>query len=78
MTTELLTKQDTLDNYSVSTGPTTAILQTFDDAGPPSIHLSWTNGSYTNVSGRHQVINTGQVYHVLSSVGSGTCLLSVQ
>ena len=56
-------KQDTLVNYTETTGSTTTIVQTMDDIPAPSINLAWTSGSYTNVSGSHQVIDYVSVYH---------------
>ena len=73
----LATKQDTLTNYSETTGTATTIVQTFDDATPISTHLAWGAGSYSNVSNSHQVI-TIPVYHTFQGLGSGTAFMTVQ
>jgi hypothetical protein len=75
--TSLATKQDTLTNYSETTGTATTIVQTFDDATPISIHLAWGAGAYTNVQNSHQQISI-PVYHHFSSLGSGTVYMTVE
>lgn len=71
-------KQDTLVNYTETTGSTTTIVQTMDDIPAPSINLEWTSGSYTNVPGSHQVIDYVSVYHTFTGMGSGTCYMTIQ
>ena len=75
--TNLAIKQDTLTNYSETTGTATTIVQTFDDATPISIHLAWGACAYTNVQNSHQQINI-PVYHPFSSLGSGTVYMTVE
>jgi len=75
--TQLATKQNTLNNYTETTGSTTTIFQGADDATPLSSHLSWTSGTYTNVPNSHQLI-TIPVYHRFTGIGSGTCYMTIQ
>jgi hypothetical protein len=77
MNTSLATKQNTLTNYSETTGTATTIVQTFDDATPISIHVTWGSGAYTNVQNSHQQISI-PVYHHFGSLGSGTVYMTVE
>ena len=48
VTTQLATKQDTLDYYAESGTGSTTILQGYDTQTSVSLHISW-NGTYTTV-----------------------------
>jgi len=83
VTTQLATKQDTLDYYSESGTGETTILQGLDTLTPVSIHIAWS-GTYTNVSGSHQIIPVGGVNGVsinlhtttTNGLGGGTILMT--
>jgi len=77
VTTQLATKQNSLVNYTETTGSTTTFFQGFDDATPLSTHLSWSIGTYTNVPNSHQLI-TIPVYHRFLGFGSGTCYMTIE
>ncbi len=69
VTQALVDKEDVLNFYSEVVGTTTTIIQTYVTSSI-SLHLSWTSGVYSNVSGSHQVVDTG-CWHTLNNIGVG-------
>ncbi len=77
VTLVLAEKEDNLSYYSETTGSQSVIVQTSEDSPTFPLYLSWTSGTYSNVSNSHQLVTTG-AWHTLSNIGSGTVLLQVQ